>query len=419
MTYQACLEKIHSRKTFSSTASLSRIERLMESLGNPQDRIKCVHVAGTNGKGSACALIESALRACGCHTGLFTSPYLVDFRERIRVDFQMISRQELVSCYELVMAEEEKLEQAGFEPINEFELVTAIGFVAFARAGVDYAVIEVGLGGRWDATNVIKSPEVCCIMPVSLDHTAVLGNTVAKIAAEKAGIIKPGCPVVLAKQSPEALAVLHQAAKEQHSTIVVAEVPEMVAVSTQGSTVRYQNTDIFIPLLGKYQAENAAAAWEACKCLNLPKEQVLRGFAGVQWPGRMQYIQGTPDILIDAGHNPAGIQVLAETLDELFPDVLLITVMAMMRDKDYAACIPMIARRSKRLIAATVGLPRALPPEELAAEAEKYCEAETAVSVAAAVEQAQKQAAPGQMVLVCGSVYAAGAALEIITLKKT
>lgn len=419
MTYQTCLEKIHSRKTFSSTASLSRMERLMDALGNPQNRIKCVHVAGTNGKGSACALIESALRASGYRTGLYTSPYLLDFRERIRIDFQMISREELISCYELVMAEEERLEQAGYEPINEFELVTAIGFVAFARAGVDYAVIEVGLGGRCDATNVIKLPKVCCIMPVALDHTAVLGSTVAEIAAEKAGIIKANCPAVLAKQSLEALAVLHQTAMEKHSTVTDAEIPEITAIDRWGSTFRYQGVDISIPLLGAHQAENAAAAYEVCKRLNLPQEQVLRGFANVQWPGRMQYIPGPPGVLIDAGHNPAGIEVLTETLDQLFPDVPLITVMAMMRDKDYSACIPVIARRSQKLIGVSVGLPRALPPEELVAEAGKYCETETAVSVASAMEQVKKQAEPGQMVLVCGSVYAAGAALETIMQKKS
>lgn len=414
MTYQTCLEEIHSRKTFSSTASLSRMERLMERLGNPQNRIKCVHVAGTNGKGSACALIESALRASGYHTGLFTSPYLMDFRERIRIDCQMISRQELVACYELVMAEEEQLEQAGHEPINEFELVTAIGFVAFARAEVDYAVIEVGLGGRCDATNVIKSPEVCCIMPVSLDHTAVLGSTVAEIAVEKAGIIKPGCPVVLAKQEPAVYPLMRQIAESKESPVITVDTPESRACGKAGNRFFYKGEEIKIPLLGSHQADNAAAAWEVCASLNLPKEAMLRGFVNVQWPGRMQYIPGTPDVLIDAGHNPAGIKALSETLDELFSGIPIITVMAMMRDKDYAACIPLIARRSQRLIASAISLPRALPPEELAAEAGKYCTAETAESVTAAIFRARALADSGQMVLICGSVYAAGEALDAV-----
>lgn len=414
MTYEVCLENIHSRKTFSTTASLERIERLMDRLGNPQNYLRCIHVAGTNGKGSVCALVEAALRCSGYQTGLFTSPYLVDFRERIRVNGELISQEELISCYETVMEEERRLEQAGYEPINEFELVTALGFVAFARAQVDYAVVEVGLGGRWDATNILPKPVVSCIMPISLDHTAVLGNTVAEIAAEKAGIIKSGCPVVLAKQQPAVYDVLQRIAEEKNSPVILTGIPEMQRYDQMGSRFSYDGTEIVIPLLGRYQAENAAAAWEVCKHLGLPEAEVLQGFSTVQWPGRMQYIPGDVDLLIDAGHNPAGISALVEALDELFPQTEIIAVMAMMRDKDHRACIPMIARRCKKLIATAISLPRALAPEELAEEAGAYCETEIAQSVIAAVKAAKDQAHSGRLVLVCGSVYAAGEAQETI-----
>ncbi len=414
MTYEACLAGIHSRKTFSSTASLVRIERLLDRLGNPQERFRCIHVAGTNGKGSACAMIECVLRTCGYSTGLFTSPYLVDFRERIRLNGSMIQEEWLVSCYERVMAEERKLEQAGFEPINEFELVTALGFTAFAKAKVDYAVIEVGLGGRFDATNVIKTPVTSCIMPISLDHTAVLGSTVTEIATEKAGIIKHGCPVVVSKQRPEVLELLRQTAEERDSPLILAGTPAVHTCDQRGSVFTYDGTTLKIPLLGCYQADNAAAAFEVCKVLRLPKERVVKGFAAVRWPGRMQFIPGTVDMLIDAGHNPDGISILIETLDQLFPNREIIAVMAMMQDKDHAHCIPMVARRCKKLIATSIELPRALPPEELAVEAAGFCETETAPSVIEAITTARSQANPGQLVLVCGSVYAAGEAQKTI-----
>ena len=187
MTYEEALAGIHSRRTFSGGGpTLNRIRRLMDALGNPQEQLRVVHIAGTNGKGSVSAMTAAALGACGCRVGLFTSPYLVEFRERIRIDGKNISEQDLISCYETVMAAETALEQQGFEPVNEFELVTAMGFLAFARAKVDYAVLEVGLGGRTDPTNLVKQPAVCCITSISLDHTQILGDTLEKIAGEMA-----------------------------------------------------------------------------------------------------------------------------------------------------------------------------------------------------------------------------------------
>lgn len=372
-------------------------------------------MAGTNGKGSVCALVESALRAAGHRVGLFTSPYLVDFRERIQVNREPISEALLTECFELVMAQETLLEQAGFEPINEFELVTAIGFVAFSQLQVEYAVIEVGLGGRCDATNILASPEICCITPISLDHTGILGSTVAEIAAEKAGIMKPGCPVVLAQQELPAQAVLENAAQRQGSPCIRTKSPKLISYDLHGITFRYNGETVTIPLLGRYQMDNAAAAWEVCMALHLPPECVKKGFARVSWPGRLQYIPGSPDLLIDAGHNPAGITALCQALDELLPDREIITVMAMMRDKDYRTCIPLVASRSRKLIAATVGLPRSLPPEELAREADGFCEATTAATVAEGIRLAGSMAKKHQLVLVCGSVYAAGEALRTIS----
>ena len=416
MTYSEALSAIHSRKAFSTGGpTLDRIRRLLERLGNPQNSFKAVHVAGTNGKGSVCALVEAALRAAGHRVGLFTSPYLVDFRERIQVDRVPISEELLTACFEAVIVQETALEQAGFEPVNEFELVTAIGFLAFSKCSVEYAVIEVGLGGRCDATNILPAPEVCCVTPISLDHTGVLGNTVSEIAAEKAGIIKPGCPVVLARQESSAQTVLEDVAKRQGSPCTRAMSAVLISYDLHGISFHYDGEIMTIPLLGRYQMDNAAAAWEVCKVLHLPPESVRKGFARVSWPGRLQYVPGSPDLLIDAGHNPAGITALCQTLDELLPDRKIITVMAMMKDKDYRTCIPMVASRSSILIAASVGLPRSLPPEELAQEAGTSCETLTAVTVEDGIRLAKRIAREGQLVLVCGSVYAAGDALRTIS----
>ena len=414
MTYEEVLSGIHSRKQFSSTASLERITRLMDRLGNPQDSIRCIHVAGTNGKGSTCAFIESVLRHAGSRVGLFTSPYLVEFRERIQIDRQNISEEDLISCYETVMREETALEAAGFEPVNEFELVTALGFLAFSRAAVDYAVIEVGLGGRCDPTNVIASPSVCCITPISLDHTAVLGHTVAEIASEKAGILKPDCPVVCAAQSPEAMQIVRTRADELGIPMIVPTYWTAEAVSGTGSRFLYEGAWAHIPLLGRYQIQNAVTAWEACKVLGIPDPVIWNGLESTVWPGRLQLIYGRPDVLIDSGHNPAGIDTLTEALDTLFSGKRIITVMAMMRDKDYPYCIPPVAQRSELLIAASTGLPRSLPPEELADQAQPYCRTETAASVSEGIRLAQEATDPHDLIVVCGSVYAAGDAISYL-----
>ena len=308
MTYEVALAGIHSRRTFSGCGpTLDRIRRLMDALGNPQEQLKAVHIAGTNGKGSVSAMTAAALEACGYRVGLFTSPYLVEFRERIRLGGENISEDALENCYETVMEAEKKLESQGFEPVNEFELVTAMGFLAFARAKVDYAVLEVGLGGRTDPTNLISHPAACCITSISLDHTQVLGDTLEQIAGEKAGIIKRGVPVIVARQKPEVYRVIAEKAEEMAAPLYPAPDVEPLRQDKHGTKFLCGERTLEIPLLGDYQMENAAAAWEIARVLGLPEEQVKRAFSQVSWPGRLQYIPGKPDYLIDAGHNPGGI----------------------------------------------------------------------------------------------------------------
>lgn len=414
MTYEACLAGIHSRNRFSGGGpTLDRIARLMKALGDPQESLRCIHVAGTNGKGSLCAFVENSLRRAGYKTGLFTSPYLVDFRERIQMEGNLISKELLISCYQRVMEQEMHLEQAGFEPVNEFELVTAIAFLAFSEASLDYVVLEVGLGGRSDPTNLISHPEVACIMPVSLDHTTVLGNTVAEIAAEKAGIIKPYCPVVFARQSKEGERVLMAQANEVFAPVFSTEVPEIIHADSSGTDFRYQGDLYHISLLGIHQAENAAAAIEVLKLLGLPVPKIQYGLSTTLWPGRLQLIPGEFDVLIDAGHNADGIRVLSEAIDSLFSGRRIVSIMAMMKDKDYLTVIPEIAKRSELLVATTVGLPRSLSPEELSGVALDYCSTKSAGSMGEALILAKEALLPGDLLLICGSVYAAGEAIKL------
>ena len=413
MTYEEALAGIHSRRTFSGGGpTLNRIRRLMDALGNPQEQLRVVHIAGTNGKGSVSAMTAAALGACGCRVGLFTSPYLVEFRERIRIDGKNISEQDLISCYETVMAAETALEKQGFEPVNEFELVTAMGFLAFARAKVDYAVLEVGLGGRTDPTNLVKQPAVCCITSISLDHTQILGDTLEKIAGEKAGIIKPGVPVVVARQKPEVFGVIARQAERVHAPLYAAPEVEPLQQDRHGTKFLCAGTTLEIPLLGDYQMENAAAAWEITRVLELPEAAVKQAFRRVSWAGRLQYISGKPDYLIDAGHNPGGIDALCKTLGELFSDRRITAVVSMMKDKDYGVCIPEIAKIAEHVIGCTVGLPRSLTPEEIAKTAGAYTKADWCEDVQGALEKARKD--QGNLIVVCGSVFGAGEALKVL-----
>lgn len=386
----------------------------MEALGNPQEDFKTVHVAGTNGKGSCCALVDDALRENGYKTGLFTSPYLKDFRERIRLNGEIISKEMLISCYESVMEAENQLEQQGFEPVNEFELVTAIGFLAFSQANMDYVVLEVGLGGRTDPTNLVQHPAVSVIMPISLDHVAILGDTIEKIAGEKAGIIKEGCPVVSAHQLPEAMEVISRIASEKNAPLYQAEPVTDGVQEKSGSSFSVGSHPLSIRLLGAHQTENAATAWQVCGLLGLDPKKTRKAFAETVWPGRLQYFPGTPDFLVDAGHNQAGVRALIQALDGLFPGKNIITIMAMMKDKDYTFCIPAVAKRSKMLIATTVGLPRSLAPEAISSIAGAYCQTAEEISMEQAISLARIMAQPEDLILICGSVYAAGEALSVL-----
>lgn len=418
MTYDESLNYIHGRPKFSARRTdLSKVYRLLERLGSPHKQGKFVHVTGTNGKGSTCAFVESVLRTAGYKTGLFTSPYLVRFEERFQVNRKPITPELLAEITTRVRDEEERLEAEGNDPATEFEIVTVVGFCYFAQCQCDYVVLEVGIGGRLDCTNVIDPPACACIAPISFDHMKTLGNTLAEIAADKAGIIKSGSQVVVSAGQPdEAMQVLRQACESTGARLIEAsKLPHKILRSSkEGTCCIIDGEEINIPLLGRHQVDNAVAAYAICKALNLPVQQIKAGIETTVWAARLQYFRTEPPMLLDAGHNPAGVASLCNTLGELFPNVPLRVVMGMMGDKATEVCIPAVAKRAKHLYACAVDWPRAMPAEELAKVASAYCQTTVCTSVEDALLQARNEATPGEMVLICGSVYLVGDVLGIL-----
>ena len=316
----------HSSELAKAEFNLDRMWALMAALGNPQAKYPIIHIAGTKGKGSVSALCASVLTAAGYKTGLYTSPHLLDYVERIQIYNQPMAHQKLVELVDQV-----KSAVAGVPKLTTFEITTAIGLLYFAQQEVDAAVVEVGLGGRLDATNVVI-PNVSVITSLSYDHMAVLGNTLNQIAGEKAGIIKPGIPVVSASQKDEALQALLRVAKDRNApfTLVGRDLKFLpLQHNLDGQRLelsafrdRSMPLEVETPLLGLHQVENAATAYAALKVsgLNVSDEAVQKGFAEVKWPARFEVVRREPAVVFDAAHNQDSFSRLRQTLDEYFPD---------------------------------------------------------------------------------------------------
>lgn len=367
-----------------SRLGLERIRELLGRLGRPQDRLKFVHVAGTNGKGSICAYLASILGAAGYRTGVFTSPYIERFEERIRVDGAMISPDELRDVTLAVREHAEAMaEETGDHP-TEFELMTAVALEHFARCGCDSVVLEVGLGGRLDSTNVIDAPEACVIARIGLDHTALLGNTLAAIAGEKAGIVKEGSAVVSWPQEPEAMAVIEHAAAEHGCELRMPDFAQLEegAVKWEDGASPFRPfsykewADLRTGILGSYQPQNATVALEAVDVLRgrgwrIPDEAVRAGVAQTRWPGRFEIVEGgsSPDgfaIVVDGGHNPQGARALADSLAEVFPGRRSVFVIGVLEDKDYPRMLEDVLPLGSAFVCVTPDNPRALPAHKLA-----------------------------------------------------
>ena len=425
-----------------SRLGLERIRELLERLGRPQDRLKFVHVAGTNGKGSICAYLASILSAAGYRTGMFTSPYIERFEERIRVDGAMISPDELRDVTLAVREHAEAMaEETGDHP-TEFELMTAVALEHFARCGCDIVVLEVGLGGRLDSTNVIDAPEACVIARIGLDHTALLGNTLAAIAGEKAGIIKEGSAVVSWPQESEAMAVIEHAAAEHGCELRVPDFAQLEegAIRWEDGASPFRSfsyrewTDLRTGILGSYQPQNATVALEVVSVLrgrgwHIPDEAVRAGVAQTRWPGRFEIVEGgsSPDgfaIVVDGGHNPQGARALADSLAEVFPGRKPVFVIGVLEDKDYPRMLEDVLPLGSAFVCVTPDNPRALPAHKLA-RAIRWtgqdllgCSACVNPVVARdfedAIHRARELAGPDGLICAFGSLYSVAALKEAV-----
>jgi len=413
---------------------LSRITDLMDLLGSPQRAYPSIHLTGTNGKTSTARMVDALLRAHQLRTGRYTSPHLQSVTERISLDGEPISPERLGQIWDEIAPLVELVDGRHDEPMTFFEVGTALAFAAFADAPVDVAVVEVGLGGTWDATNVIDA-QVAVIGTVDLDHTEMLGESIAEIAAEKAGIIHPGATVVSAGQHPDAAAAIVSRV-QQTGVRLVAAGPELQVLARQvavgGQLLTLQTPaatyeGVLLPLHGAHQATNALLAVAAVEAFlggrALDGEVVRDGFAAVDSPGRLEVVRTSPTVVLDGAHNPAGGQALAAALEESFAFRRLIGVAGVLADKDAAGLLAAVAPHLDHLVATESGSPRALPAEDLAAIARDVFADDDAVTVepslpeaiSRAVEEADRDLARGAElggtgVLVFGSLVTVGEA---------
>ena len=410
MNATEAIEYIHSINWTFCKPGLERIKILCEHLGNPQDHLKFIHVAGTNGKGSFSSMMDSALREAGYKVGLFTSPYILEFNERIKLDGKNIPDSDLARIVEKVKICADKME----EKPTEFELITAIGFQYFKEQGCDYVILECGMGGRLDSTNIIKTACLSVITGISLDHTAFLGDTVEKIAYEKAGIIKENVPVLYCGDSDSVSDVIEAVARERGAEFIrpVGE-PHVREMTLDGTTLDYLlYKNVRIKLLGAYQVKNARNVLSAIEILRsrgleMDTEKVVLGISKARWPARFEIINNDPLMIFDGGHNPEGVEAAVESVKKYFGDETLNIITGVMSDKDYNYIAGKIGEVANKVYCLTPDNPRAL-------DAEKYAEVFRSLGVGAnsfsTVEDAVKAAiaeskSEGRGILCLGSLY--------------
>ena len=413
MTIEQAMELIHGVEWRGSRPGLTRVRELLHRLGDPQDGLQFVHIAGTNGKGSTAAMLASILRAAGYTTGLFTSPYLERFAERMQVNGVPVPDAEFAAVCEAL----QPCIAAMDDPPTEFELVTAAAMLWFRRRGCDVVVLEVGLGGRLDATNVIAAPACAVITNIGLDHTEILGDTLEQIAREKAGILKPGTRAVSYPQTPGVRAVLHEICAQRGIPLTEADAAAIVPLTdgVDGQTFTYRGAEYTLPLLGAHQLRNAAVALETVAALRargwrIPDAAVRAGLAQVRWPARFELLRRAPWFVLDGGHNPQCAQTVADNLAHYFPGRCITLLVGVLADKDYPAMLAALDTQAAAYIAATPLSPRALPAAELGDYLKRFGKPVTVCAdPAQAAELALAHAAPEDVICAVGSLYMAGA----------
>lgn len=404
---QEAVEYIHGYSWLGSKPGLERTAALLNAIGNPERELKFVHVVGTNGKGSTSSMVASMLTAEGKCAGLYTSPFIRRFHERMMVNGQEITDEELAEVTRFVGKKADALD----EHPTEFELVTCIALEYYRRRNCDFVVLEAGMGGRLDSTNVIPAPEVVVITNIGLDHTGVLGNTEEAIAAEKAAVIKPGCQVVLYQQSEAVMNVVKQVCAEQGATLHIAGVEEMEVVSDalKGQRIVWKGKELTLPLLGEHQRHNAAVALTVAEVLGLSEQAIADGLAAARWPGRFEVLSREPWFIVDGGHNPQCAETIAYNLSYYFPGRGAVILIGMLADKDYSEVCDIVEPYAEQFVTVTPDSHRALSAEELAKQLSRYGKPVTPCSsVAEGVKRACELAGPNGLVCAFGSLYMTG-----------
>lgn len=405
-TYPEAIRYLYSlgNEVLTAKLGLERITTLLHGLGDPHRSCRWIHVAGTNGKGSTCAMIEAGLRAAGERTGLYTSPHLIEPTERIQIKGRPISPEQFAAALDRVHDTAERMlasNQLDMHP-TFFETITAMAFVLFADARLDRVVLEVGLGGRLDATNVV-SPELCVITPIDYDHQIFLGDTIEQIAAEKAGILKPGVPAVFAEQRKEAEAVLRAHAQARY--VLSRDWPITdVQMDARGSRFCLKGKRIQCPLAGEHQIENARVAAIALEQLGV----VPDGIATARWPGRLEHVSEDPAIILDGAHNPAGTRALAAYIRRFYSDHRVCIIYGALKDKAVAEMTSVLFPLADQIILTAPSNARAMPPEEIDAPG-----AVITHSILEALEKA-RSAAPDTVIFITGSLYLVGEARALL-----
>jgi len=432
-SYQQALDYIYSFIDYErepgprtrTTYDLRRVEELLGRLGSPQLKARSVHIAGSKGKGSVAAMISSTLTTAGYSTGLFTSPHMHFYNERVRVDGRLVSNDEIVALVQKLKPEVDEVNRkATYGRLTTFEVTTALGFMYFAEKDVDFQVIEVGLGGRLDATNVIL-PEVCVITSISFDHMELLGNTLAEIAAEKAGIIKPGSVVVSSSQADEANSVIEKVCVSRGADLI--RVGRDVTFRSLGFGLdrqslqvqgRLGNYELSIPLLGQYQLDNASTAVAALEVLvekgfNISTESIVNGLANVSWEGRLQVINRHPLVVVDGAHNIDSAQKLMQALKHYFSFERAILIIGLSLDKDVAGIVSELVPFFDKVIVTRSIHPRAMATSPIAAEFKRSgVEARETDDISLALPLALEMAGDNDIICVTGSLFVAAGAIE-------
>lgn len=410
MTGNEAVDYIHSMTWDRRATGYEHAKELLRRMGNPEKKLKYVHIGGTNGKGSTAAMIASVLQKAGYRTGLYTSPYLFRFHERIQINGEEIADEELGALTEYVKTFVDDMEMCP----SEFALVCCIAFEYFARQNCDIVVLEVGMGGANDSTNVIDCPEVAVVTNIGLDHTEYLGSTLEEIAATKAGILKENAAAVLYPNTPSVEAVLKQVSREKHVELRISDFDRLILKqhSLDGQLFDYENRqNLFLPLLGKHQLYNAAVALSAIDVLigkgwKISEEAVLQGMQEVKWPGRFEVISREPLLIIDGGHNPQGIEALAENIKEYLPGRKVIAITGVLADKDYGRMYQPVLSHISEFICITPSSPRRLEAAKLAEYLQRAGgKARACESIKEALETALWRAGKEGAVLCFGSLY--------------